>query len=267
MARTCAYCGKTKSLTREHLWPASLHKRLQTIRGDLQHSFWSKRLDKSVPSEPKIKDVCENCNNVALSELDAYICVLFDKYFATILEKGDKVIFRYDYDRLARWLLKLSYNSARAENAFDVFALEPLAKYIVMQEPEPQNYFRAFVQLQYPGRISKDDLANSDDSARTEIFYPVVNRAGHMLFSLSNGSRKILRAVHLCSYTFLIAFFKPEETGESPEAFVEVFLHYNKRTKLLSRNANRLKLICGEADAWQSIQAARSTSFAFDDGT
>lgn len=237
------------------------------LRGDSQHCFWSRKLDRDIAAEPKVKDVCEYCNNVVLSELDAYICTLYDKYFGRVLEKGEKVTFKFDFDSLARWLLKLSYNSARTESSFDAFVFEPLIKYILKQQEAPDDYFRVFIQLQYPGRIPRNDLGDFDASDCPPVFYPATFRSGHVVFALTNGSRKILRAVHLCSYTFLLAFFEPEKTGETPEQFTEIFLHFNKRTKLLARNLKRAKLICGEDDAWQSIKAARGTSLVFNETT
>jgi hypothetical protein len=237
------------------------------LRGDSQHCFWSRKLDKTIPAEPTIKDVCEHCNNVVLSDLDAYICTLYDKYFGRVLEKGEKVTFKFHFDSLARWLLKLSYNSARTESSFDALVFEPLTNFILNQQDPPADYFRVFVQLQYPGHVPKSDRDVFNSADFPPVFYPAVFRAGHMVFALTNGSRKILRAIHLCSYTFLLAFFEPEKTGETPGQFTEIFLHLNKRTKLLTRNLNRVKLICGEEDAWESIKAARGNSVVFNPTT
>jgi len=69
--------------------------------------------DKVFSGEFTVKDVCETCNNGELSKLDRYLCVLYDRYFAKIVEDGTSVEFEYDFGRLTRWLLKISYNSSR----------------------------------------------------------------------------------------------------------------------------------------------------------
>jgi len=129
----CAYCGLDKPLTREHLWPASLHRRLmegdedRLMGGDEEkhNSFWLAKLKKAIPSEPTIRDVCADCNNTVLSLLDAYICELFDHSFVHIPKRHERVEFEYDYHRLKRWLLKMCFNSARIHSSRDVIVFPP----------------------------------------------------------------------------------------------------------------------------------------------
>jgi hypothetical protein len=92
----CAYCGSNEPLTREHLWPASLHKRLISTRQDKNSLFWLAKIKKEIPSEPTVRDVCATCNNVILSALDGYICELFDRSFVNIWKRHDRVEFEYD---------------------------------------------------------------------------------------------------------------------------------------------------------------------------
>jgi hypothetical protein len=105
-------------MTREHLWPASLHRRLIEANGQVtKNVFWLARLQREIPNEPQIKDVCAECNNVILSKLDAYICSLFDSTLAHVPRRNDRVCLAYDYHLLKRWLLKMSFNSARIHNS------------------------------------------------------------------------------------------------------------------------------------------------------
>ena len=77
-----------------------------------------------------VKDVCATCNNGPLSELDAYACALFDNYFCKVIERNETVDFRYEHDKLLRWLLKISYYSARTTKA-DLIFYRPLRDYIL----------------------------------------------------------------------------------------------------------------------------------------
>ena len=126
----CAFCKQSGTMTREHLWPAALHARLLAANSQAENAFWLRRLEKPIATEPQIRDVCARCNNGVLSQLDTYICELFDRSFVHMPARNGSVSFDYDYHRLKRWLLKMSYNSARIHSAPDLEALETARKYI-----------------------------------------------------------------------------------------------------------------------------------------
>jgi len=107
--KKCSYCNAGGSLTKEHIWPSSLIKKYE---GGLR--TYNKRNHNFHDSDPVIKDVCAECNNVKLSKLDAYLSSLYDDYFASPLSPGESTEIEYDYDLLLRSLLKISYNSSRA---------------------------------------------------------------------------------------------------------------------------------------------------------
>jgi len=112
--RACAYCGRQRGMfSREHLMPAALTGR---VSEPLIANVRTSRGEVAITGEPTIKDVCTACNNGPLSMLDEYAVKLYDKYFHRIVETGDLVAFEYDFDLLARWLLKIVYNYARARN-------------------------------------------------------------------------------------------------------------------------------------------------------
>src|SRR5277367_1688101 len=118
-ARTCAYCGSDRSLTREHLWPDGLHRRLAEMAVEDNVGFWVAKIGKEIQSEPTVRDVCAACNNGDLSKLVTYICKLFDTHFIHLLERYEKVMFEFDYHLLKRWLLKICFNSARINASID----------------------------------------------------------------------------------------------------------------------------------------------------
>ena len=158
MPRKCAFCGQARRLTREHLWPAALHARLSRLPGESDRAFWTARLGVDLPNDPVVRDVCKPCNSGPLSELDSYICSLWDKYFRRSLNSGDKVVLKYDYHLLSRWLLKMCFNSARVNSGWDRFAFEPLLPYIIDGRTLSASSLRVFAELQYAARIPQEDL-------------------------------------------------------------------------------------------------------------
>lgn len=110
--RICAYCGSAEGLTREHIWPSCLLDREDD--DDRFSSVRTREGEKLVAGELTVRDVCSKCNNESLSVLDAYFCGLYDDTIQYYAQPGKLVVFKFDYDRLLRWLLKVGYNSARA---------------------------------------------------------------------------------------------------------------------------------------------------------
>ena len=131
LPRSCAFCGKSTALTREHIWPSGIIRRVPEYT-----ARYSEKADKVFGADLTIADVCAKCNNGPLSDLDAYICDLYDRYFAFFPERGEAVEFSYDSSRLGRWLLKISYNSARASGP-DGPALSRSADLILGTDPRP----------------------------------------------------------------------------------------------------------------------------------
>lgn len=121
----CAYCGQPCQPTREHViprWYSDTPGEAETFsaRASLTH----------LRGDILVKDVCRACNNGPLADLDAYGKELFDRYLAHPVYTGERVTLDLDGTRLIRWLLKLSFNSARAQNA-DVRVLGEFSKAIL----------------------------------------------------------------------------------------------------------------------------------------
>lgn len=140
--KTCAYCNKAAPLTKEHLWPRGI-----ITRSRINTSYFGK-LEKFVDAELTIKDVCASCNNGPLSALDRYICELFDSQFNRQIPPRQSRTFIYDYERLLRWLLKISYNTARANGT----TIDVLAKYsqYILQGGTPPNDVSVRLELIHP---------------------------------------------------------------------------------------------------------------------
>ena len=104
--------------------------------------------DKAVSGELTIGDVCKRCNNGPLASLDNYVCDLHDRFFNDIVHSGDRVDFRFDFERLLRWLLKVAYNIARARGG-TIESTTDLVNYILNGTNRPTG-FRVFLQLIIP---------------------------------------------------------------------------------------------------------------------
>ena len=259
--RQCSYCASEGPLTREHLWPASLHRRLLNANDQQENLFWLARLNQEIKGEPTIRDVCAECNNVRLSKLDDYICGLFDRYFVHILERNEVVIFEFDYHRLKRWLLKMCFNSARIHSSIDVIAFPPLLSYINGESLTVGRSVQLYLQLSYPSEVSEDAVSGSMQPGGSFVFRPTMNRVGNLWFDVSGVGRKLLRAVHLRSFSFYLAFFKLDESRAILNDFSREFLGQLPMTELLRPSQPRIELVCNGIDAWQAFKNSRDIKF------
>jgi len=158
--RACAYCGSNKDLTNEHLFPDCIYERSP---GSMISIARTSEGDKAIGGALQIGDVCAQCNNEKLSALDTYICELHDQYFKTIVHAGDRVDFRFDFDRLLRWLLKTGYNTARARG-WHIRKDSKLPQYILGERQRPPG-FRIFLQLIIPTPTSSREWVTKPDAA------------------------------------------------------------------------------------------------------
>lgn len=99
---------------------------------DTHHDHVRNRLARGTPV---VRDVCRHCNNITLCALDGYMAEVNREYLS-VPPPTDGVLFRYDYHRLLRYLLKVWYNSARA-GGLAVAEHARFAPYILGQEREP----------------------------------------------------------------------------------------------------------------------------------
>jgi hypothetical protein len=211
----CAYCGSTDRLTREHLWPRALHRRLVEAGEEKKSRIWLAKIKKEVAGEPTVRDVCAECNNGELSRLDDYICELFDRAFTHVPARYAKVEFQYDYHRLKRWLLKMCFNCARIHVSGDMFVFPPLLPYIMGRSNALGRSIQLYVQLVYPSEIPTEFLEPTDP--KPSIYYPTMNRVGYLWFNIEGVGRKMLRSVHLQSFSFYLAFYENDRVRAMKE--------------------------------------------------
>jgi len=146
--KECSYCGEFCVPTKEHIWPAGILQKSGSP--DLALAPGGKRLFKG---EPQINDVCAECNNVRLSSLDSYLKEAYEKHFSVKIPFRETITFNYKYDLLLRGLLKISYNSHRANNDRRQIGLfKELRSYILYGSDRPRSEVR--LQIVTESKIS-----------------------------------------------------------------------------------------------------------------
>ena len=187
----CAYCSEPGALTKEHVWPRWLHA--SADRSLKYHAAPNKVL----PSEQVVNDVCARCNNGPLSDLDGYARSLYARYFGKRYETAKRSIFRYDFEKLSRWLLKTSYNTARAARSPDADLLGQYASCIVTPSSVP-----AYVDLSVSlmGQMIVIDPA-SGRRTTTELTWC---RSGYVGLTLAQSAAVIARIVIIHCWCFMI---------------------------------------------------------------
>ena len=112
----CAYCKQERPATLEHVIPAFMYA-LQKQAGEGVIG-WNEVIEKMVGGEAKVKDVCADCNNRVLGDLDAYGKSLLKESGLLVQNYLKRTLtLRYNYGLLLRWLLKVSFNSSRRDGA------------------------------------------------------------------------------------------------------------------------------------------------------
>jgi hypothetical protein len=245
--KKCVYCGENNKLSREHIFPRWVLKRQPN--SEARFARHENRVSERVPT---IRDVCASCNNGALSELDNYVLKLYNTYFERIVPTNGQVLFEYDYDLLARWLLKVMYNSARKNNTRPD-ELEPFTDYILGKSDRLAN-FRVFSLLIIPHKLSSAELKNlaKEHEGITEITprnISVTQFGGQ----IAEDNMLVLgRAVLINSYCFVVTilpFGMPRISRRRVmQDITDNFKQRYKGIQIIDPRFSRIKLIASDID-------------------
>ena len=160
------------------------------------------RAGKTFAGDMTIKDVCRQCNNGPLSKLDAYICQLYDEYFAYVPKPRKSIEFQYDFSLLMRWLLKISYNASRS-TGIDADVLSQYTSVLISDYPTSPVHAAAFVQTAKAGWLKKPSTRN-----RRKI-EPMGTRCGPVLIpGVGYQEWCALRAVIINGFMFTILLMR-----------------------------------------------------------
>jgi hypothetical protein len=149
----CAYCGQDGKVTREEVMPLFLSRNRPAYRTVLDHG---RRLVRT-GIVAAVRDVCEDCNGVTLSGLDAYAADLDRTYLSRIVGFSPTVEFHYEYKLLLRWLLKVTYNDDRTRPP--PYETKPFVPFILGHEAEPPFAITVLLGLITPGVTPREQQA------------------------------------------------------------------------------------------------------------
>jgi hypothetical protein len=115
-----------------------------------------------------VRDVCGACNGGILSRLDAYAADLDREYFTRAVGFSPVVRFKYDFDLLLRWLLKISYNDDRS--GAPPYEAEPFVPYILGREQIPHLRTKLLLGLIEPSHTSQQERSTPQTVEPPELW-------------------------------------------------------------------------------------------------
>lgn len=180
-------------MTKEHVWPDCFLKPRKDITA--RFSFKNKKVH---GEDYVVKDVCDECNGIILSDLDSYFCELHDLYFSKIVGPTDEVFFEFDFDRLSRVLLKIAYNSSRG-GITDPAVLASTAPFIIGKESSP-NGLIVLLEIVSSATV----LAINDKEITHKEIPPLAYRSALTKLLTPNGNKVLSRLVAVNSYYFYL---------------------------------------------------------------
>ena len=193
MVLKCAFCDLPRRMTREHIWPNGFLR-----RGDFGVKF-SARAGRTFSGDLVVRDVCEVCNSGPLSRLDAYACELYDANFSRFPEHLEPVAFTYDYGKMSRWLLKVAFNSARAQGHSDAELLRPYRSAILASGDCSPILANVYLALVGPGTLS------FSDGRPDRTIFPKAARSGPVVVPSVRGYQHVsTRMVMINGYFFTL---------------------------------------------------------------
>ena len=194
-SRICAYCGLKDNLSREHIFPSGIIEKY-----DEKLLSYNDKSDFLFKSDLVVKDVCEKCNNGALSKLDNYLCSVYEKQMKAPISPGDCVELNYDYHPLLRSLIKISFNSARAssDGSKAIKVYKNLVPYLLGQKATAPG---VMLRLQI---VTSANKVNKFTGMNEGVVESKLLRSAKIAYDGLLASRFIIRLVALNSFWFYL---------------------------------------------------------------
>ncbi len=251
----CAYCNQDAAATREHVIPAFIYR----FHKDLEDKIigWNEVAQKMVGGEQQVKDVCETCNGGVLSSLDAYgkeFLVTNGFLTQNYTERSAKLT--YDYDRLVRWLLKISFNATRTDHGHS-HLFKRFIPYILTGAPSPKKTdFAVLATLAAPVSTEElggeyqalQDLANGASQVNPFFMRIAYGSDSHETFTL--------RVVMFGPLAFFLLMYVPDVPAGLAANETKRLLKSMPNLKLVQPNTMRAFLSAGST-TWLDYYAAQ----------
>jgi hypothetical protein len=193
--KICAFCSSPGRLTKEHVFPACFGRQSPDYV-----SRFSLPAGKLIGADHVIRDVCAECNNNRLSELDRWLCRFYANSLSHFPAPGQDVELKYKWDLLCRSILKVSYNAARSAKASSVPILANFRQWLLSPSDTPTKLPHLFLQVIRPHRQMR---ATVNGMVLQEV-KPKVVRAGEMRLLHPEATDCCIRYVQINSYLFII---------------------------------------------------------------
>lgn len=248
----CAYCKNDRPATREHVIPAFIYEFQKTIGGFIG---WNEVVGKMVGGEAKVKDVCADCNNRVLGELDAYgKRLLVESGILTHNYLKRSVVLKFDHAKLLRWLLKISFNSSRTDGAHS-YLFESLVPFIVEGVPIPHRSQVALVSyMAAPIAIDKSLGENAlfyKPANGADTFNPFLARICYGF--VPGGSNYVLRINIFGPLVFFMLIFPKGTLPGHAAVAIRNFLKVSPGAVELTHHMRLIELSAGPK-TWLDLQ-------------
>ena len=217
--KRCAYCNELNKITKEHVVSKSVIKKLKINQSPgYEHSQ-----GKYTTNNSTIKDVCEECNNGPLSELDDYFISFIKSNLPldTSIKSNSIIELEFDFDKLSRWLLKTLYNSER-KNGYEEIEKQLLYyKNYILGKEICTRPLRVFLEVLYD--IPSNEIQKFDANV---VFLKHFVKLGNIAFS-DQGKIDFIKQFTIGNFMFHI-FIDADEAKNN--RLVESLLDfYNKQ--------------------------------------
>lgn len=242
MIKACAFCGHERQLTKEHVWPSGFMNRVG--RGG---AHYSPKSGKVHGADYVVRDVCAECNNVHLAELDEYFCALYDRHLSVALGANETAVIDYNYDLLCRVLLKIAYNTARSAGS-DSAPFQRLLPYVLRGGGCPPGV-ALIAELVSPSFIAdRTGIAAVKEVRPTNVYRSALGR-----LLTPHGNTVLVRVVAVNSFFFHLLLARNADDLQSFELARAEFLSGLRGTVALAPNAGALILRSSARDSLSSM--------------
>jgi hypothetical protein len=209
---------------------------------------WNEVIEKMVGGEAKVKDVCASCNNGVLAELDAYgKGLLTDSGLLVHNYLKKSLSLQFDYAKLLRWILKISFNSSRTDGAHSHLFEEFIPFILGHGATPPRSEIAMLAYLAKP--VELDEVQKLQEPFRTaaggaRTFNPFLVRISYGL--MPAGEPFTLRLVMLGPLVLYIPFFVPGTTPGQAAVVVRRLMKFERGAQELSSKKKHVELHVGE---------------------